>query len=81
MGPAFPCAGSLIAIFVVVFLEYLNLPGFPAGIIMPLAGVWAAHGRIRFLSAMLITIAAGCFLSSYDTSDSKKERSAYAELS
>lgn len=33
-----------IAIFVVVFLEYLNLPGFPAGVIMPLAGVWAAHG-------------------------------------
>lgn len=23
-----------IAIFVIVFLEYLNLPGFPAGVIM-----------------------------------------------
>ena len=48
-----------IAIFVVVFLEYLNLPGFPAGVIMPLAGVWAAHGKISFLGTMLLTIAAG----------------------
>ena len=31
-----------IAIFVLVFLEYMNLPGFPAGIIMPLAGIMAA---------------------------------------
>ena len=35
-----------IAIFVIVFLEYLNLPGFPAGVIMPLAGIWAAQGKI-----------------------------------
>ena len=31
-------------IFLIVFLEYLNLPGFPAGVIMPLAGIWAAKG-------------------------------------
>lgn len=48
-----------VAIFVIVLLEYMNLPGFPAGVIMPLAGVWAAHGRIPFLAALLITIAAG----------------------
>lgn len=48
-----------IAIFVVVFLEYLNLPGFPAWVIMPLAGVWAAHGKISFLGTMLLTVAAG----------------------
>lgn len=48
-----------IAIFVIVFLEYLNLPGFPAGVIMPMAGLWAAKGNIRFIPALLITIAAG----------------------
>ena len=48
-----------IAIFVIVLLEYLNLPGFPAGVIMPLAGLWAARGNIRFISALLITVAAG----------------------
>ena len=48
-----------IAIFVIVLLEYMNLPGFPAGVIMPLAGVWAARGQIHFITALLITIAAG----------------------
>ncbi|GFI02246.1 protein DedA [Lachnospiraceae bacterium] len=48
-----------IAIFVIVLLEYLNLPGFPAGVIMPLAGLWAARGNIKFLPALAITVAAG----------------------
>lgn len=48
-----------IAIFVIVFLEYMNLPGFPAGIIMPLSGVMAARGNIGFIPVMLITVAAG----------------------
>ncbi len=48
-----------IAIFVIVFLEYLNLPGFPAGIIMPLSGIMAARGNINFFWVMAITLAAG----------------------
>ena len=28
-----------IFLAIIVFLEYLNLPGFPAGIIMPAAGI------------------------------------------
>ena len=48
-----------VAIFVIVFLEYLNLPGFPAGVIMPLAGVMAAKGNIGFIWVMVITVAAG----------------------
>jgi len=48
-----------IAIFVIVLLEYLNLPGFPAGIIMPVAGIWAARGNIHFIPALVITVAAG----------------------
>lgn len=48
-----------VAIFVIVLLEYLNLPGFPAGVIMPLAGLWAARGRIGFFPALVITVAAG----------------------
>ena len=47
------------AIFVIVLLEYMNLPGFPAGVIMPLAGVFAAQGRISFLETMVITVLAG----------------------
>lgn len=48
-----------VAIFVIVLLEYMNMPGFPAGVIMPLSGVWAAKGSIRFPTVMLITLAAG----------------------
>lgn len=48
-----------ISIFVIVFLEYLNLPGFPAGIIMPLSGIMAAKGNINFFWVMVITVAAG----------------------
>ena len=48
-----------IAVFVIVLLEYMNLPGFPAGIIMPLAGVWAAKGNISFVLAMALSVSAG----------------------
>lgn len=48
-----------IAIFVIVLLEYLNLPGFPAGVVMPVAGIWASRGGINFFMAILITVAAG----------------------
>ena len=42
-----------------MLLEYLYLPGFPAGVIMPLAGIWAARGEISFPAVMLLTVAAG----------------------
>lgn len=48
-----------VAIFVIVLLEYMNLPGFPAGIIMPLSGIMAARGNINFFWVMVITVAAG----------------------
>lgn len=48
-----------VAIFVIVLLEYMNLPGFPAGVIMPLAGIWASRGGLNFFWTMVITVAAG----------------------
>ncbi len=48
-----------IFVFVIVFLEYLNLPGFPAGIIMPLAGIWASKGEISFFMTMVLSVSAG----------------------
>lgn len=50
---------GVIFVFVIVLLEYMNLPGFPAGVIMPLAGIWAAKGEISFPLVMLISVAAG----------------------
>lgn len=48
-----------IAIFLIVLLEYMNLPGFPAGVVMPVAGIWASRGGLNFFLTMVITIAAG----------------------
>lgn len=48
-----------IFIFLIVLLEYMNLPGFPAGVIMPLAGIWAARGNINFLIVLVLSVAAG----------------------
>lgn len=46
-------------LFLIVFLEYLNLPGLPAGIIMPAAGVLISQQRGNFVIALLISVAAG----------------------
>ena len=48
-----------MAIFLVVLLEYMNLPGFPAGIILPLAGIYAAHGGLNLFLAIAISVLAG----------------------
>ena len=48
-----------IFVFVIVLLEYLNLHGFQAGVIIPLAGIWAAKGAITFPMVMVISVAAG----------------------
>lgn len=46
-------------IYLIVLLEYMNLPGFPAGLIMPLSGLWASKGEISFPAVMILTVAAG----------------------
>ncbi len=50
---------GLIYLFVIVFLEYLNLPGLPAGIIMPAAGVLIAQSQLNFLVALIVSVIAG----------------------
>ena len=48
-----------VFVFLIVLLEYMNLPGFPAGVIMPLEGVWAAKGNVSFLFVLVLSVAAG----------------------
>ena len=50
---------GLIVFFIIIFLEYLNVPGLAAGIVMPLAGVWAANEGIVFFTAIFISVIAG----------------------
>ena len=49
---------GLFVVFLVVLLEYLNFPGFPAGVILPFAGAWSAR-HSGFLLAFLVTVLAG----------------------
>ena len=44
---------------IVVFLEYLNLPGLPAGIIMPAAGILIKSGNLNLFITIIISIVAG----------------------
>lgn len=37
-----------------VYVEYLNIPGFPGGITMPAAGVISRMGYVPFVESMLI---------------------------
>lgn len=54
---------GLIFIFVIIFLEYLNLPGLAAGIVMPACGVLISKGDISFISAIIISVIAGLLAS------------------
>ena len=50
-------------ILVICYCEYLNLPGFPAGIIMPGIGVLAEQSDLNLLGALVLSIAAGTLAS------------------
>lgn len=50
---------GFLFLFVIVLLEYMNLPGFPSGVIMPLAGIWIAKDNLSFAQGLLISVLAG----------------------
>lgn len=50
---------GLIFVAAVCFCEYLNLPGFPAGIVMPALGVLAHRSELNIVVAIVISVAAG----------------------
>lgn len=48
-----------IFLAIIVFLEYLNLPGLPAGIIMPAAGILVKYDGLSFIYTLIISVIAG----------------------
>lgn len=50
---------GIITLFVIIFLEHINTPGLPAGVIMPAIGVLISQHKVSFLSAIFITLLAG----------------------
>ena len=55
---------GIIFLFIIVYLEYLNLPGLPTGIIMPAAGILISMSELGFLEAISVSVVAG-ILGSY----------------
>ena len=55
---------GLWLLFIIVFLEYLNLPGLPAGIIMPAVGIMISRSEMTFITSTLVSVAAGVLGSS-----------------
>lgn len=50
---------GLIFLFVIVFLEYLSIPGIPSGVIMPAGGILVANGDYSFMIVFLLSMIAG----------------------
>ena len=50
---------GIIVIFIIIFLEHLNLPGFPAAVIMPLVGIWASKSGGSLIEVLIIADVAG----------------------
>lgn len=50
---------GIVFLFIIVFLEYLNLPGLPAGIIMPAAGILISNSQLSFVYALTVSVIAG----------------------
>lgn len=50
---------GVLVLLVITFLEALNCPGMPAGVILPAAGIYAARGGMSVFEAIILTIIGG----------------------
>ena len=50
---------GLILVCAVIFCEYMNLPGFPAGVIMPSIGVLIAQSELSLLLTIVLSVICG----------------------
>lgn len=50
---------GLVLVCAVVFCEYMNLPGFPAGVIMPCIGILAAQSGFSFVLTVALSVVFG----------------------
>ena len=46
-------------LFIIMYLEHLNFPGLPAGLIMPAVGILVSQGTMPMIRAMLISLMGG----------------------
>ncbi|BBF45455.1 hypothetical protein lbkm_4222 [Lachnospiraceae bacterium KM106-2] len=61
ISSAFDCLAryGALFIFVIIFLEYLNVPGLAAAIVMPAVGIWCAKSGMNLIFAIFISVLGG----------------------
>lgn len=52
-----------VCIFVIVFLEYLNVPGLAAALVMPAIGIWCSQSGISLVFAIVLSVIGGLMAS------------------
>lgn len=50
---------GILIIFIVITMEHMNLPGLPAGAIMPGIGLLVAQGKLSLIKAIIVCLIAG----------------------
>lgn len=50
---------GIIFLFFIVYLEYMNLPGLPGGVILPAIGVLIANNKYSFIAVFSVSVLAG----------------------
>ena len=50
---------GMILVCAVIFCEYMNLPGFPAGVIMPSIGVLIAQSELSLVLTIVLSVGFG----------------------
>lgn len=50
---------GLLLVAAVIFCEYMNLPGFPAGVIMPSIGVLTAQSELSLIWTIILSVVSG----------------------
>lgn len=50
-------------IFIIIFLEYLNMPGLAAAIVMPVVGIWCSQSNINLILVIFVSSIAGVIAS------------------
>lgn len=50
---------GLVFMFIIILIEYLNIPGFPAGVIYPAIGLWSKVSNIPIAMVITLSVIAG----------------------
>lgn len=52
-----------VFIFIIMFLEHLNVPGLAAAIVMPAVGIWCAQSGMSLIFAIFLSVLGGLLAS------------------